>query len=100
VRGAVGRVKLIVVILHDVSPLCRNSASQKIVPPDLGLCFVCTVDFCKERGRCDCWAFVVYFGYGCDASSDGEPYWEGYLKFLKGLERVSNEDLRDFLTCL
>ena len=85
--GAVGRVKLIVVILHDISPLSRNSAFQEIVPPDLGLCFVCAVDFCMECGRSNCWALVVYFGYGCDASSDCEPYWEGYLKFLEGLEQ-------------
>ena len=82
--GAVGRVKLIVVILHDVSPLRQTSAFQKIAPPDLGLCFVCDVGFCTERGRCDCWAFVVYVGYGCDVRSDGEPDWEGYLQFFGG----------------
>jgi hypothetical protein len=85
--GAVGRVELIVVILHDVSPLRRNSAFQKIMPPDLGLCFKCAVDFCTERGRCDCWAFVIYIGYGCDACSDCEPHWKGYLQFLEGLEQ-------------
>ena len=43
--------------------------------------------FAPSEGDAIVGAIVVYFGNSCDACSNGEPYREGYLKLLEGLEQ-------------
>ena len=61
-KGTVGGVELVVVFLHDISSLRRNSAFQKVVPTNLCLCDICAFDFCAQQRRGNGWTLVAYFG--------------------------------------